>query len=123
MPRILVIDDDTALRQFIRDVLEDSGYSVEEQTDGALGLKAYQRQPADLVLTDIVMPNKEGLETIQGFRRLFPDVKIIAMSGGLSSSHFDPLPLALQFGAKRTLKKPFLMNDLLDAILKTLNGQ
>jgi DNA-binding response OmpR family regulator len=121
MLRVLVIDDDESVRSFICEVLEEKGYSVEAQSDGALGLKAYARQSADLVLTDIVMPNKEGLETIQGFHRTFPEAKIIAMSGGLNSSSFDPLPLALQFGANCILRKPFGMNELLDAISRTIS--
>ena len=121
MPRILIIDDDDALRQFLCEALQDHGYSVEEKSNGALGLKAYRMQPADVVLTDIVMPTKEGLETIQEFRRSFPDVKIIAMSGGLTTSKLDPLPIAKQFGASYILKKPFSIEELLDAIRQTIS--
>jgi len=121
MPRILIIDDDASLRSFLCEALQEHGYSVEEQSNGALGLNAYRLQPADVVLTDIVMPTKEGLETIQEFRRLFPDVKIIAMSGGLTDSNFDPLPIAKQFGARYILKKPFSIVELLNAIRQTIS--
>ena len=68
------------------------------------------------------MPTKERLETIQEFCRSFPDVKIIAMSGGLTGANFDPPPLALQFGAKHTLKKPFSPKELLEAITRTISS-
>ena len=123
MPRILVIDDDAPLRSLLREALEQNGFSVEEQSNGLLGLRAYKLLPADVVLTDIVMPDKEGLETIRDFRRSFPDAKIIAMSGGLTTSNLDPLPLAAQFGARHTLRKPFSIKELLSALAMVLESR
>ena len=120
-PRVLVIDDDAPLRSLLRDALEENGYSVEEQENGLLGLRAYKLLPADVILTDIVMPDKEGLETIRDFHRDFPDAKIIAMSGGLTTSSLDPLPLAKHFGAIHTLKKPFSITELFNALTQALS--
>lgn len=116
MTRVLVIDDDPELRQFLCESLEENGYSAEGEADGALGIRAYQRQPADIVLTDIVMPTKEGLETILEFRRRFPEATIIAMSGGLTAANYDPLPAARILGAQHTLQKPFSVKEMLDLL-------
>jgi len=82
MARILLIDDDAPVRRTLRKMLERQGYEVEEAPDGKAGLTLYQENPADLIITDLIMPEMEGIETIMELRRRFPDVKIIAMSGG-----------------------------------------
>ena len=82
MARILVIDDDYQVREMLRDTLEIAGYEVEVASDGREGLKLYHNRPTDMIITDIIMPNMDGLETITELQRNFPDTKIIAFSGG-----------------------------------------
>ena len=78
MPRILIIDDDDLIRQMLRDVLEREGYDVADASDGKQGLRVFMENPADMVVTDLVMPEKEGIEIIMELRRDFPELKIIA---------------------------------------------
>lgn len=116
MARILVVDDDHQLRSFLREVLKSKGHVVEEAADGGEGLEAYRREPADLVLCDIIMPQKEGLETIRELVKSFPGAKIIAMSGGIARSSLDPLTMAARFGSLRCLYKPFSIDALVAAV-------
>ena len=114
--RILIIDDDTSVRAVIKGALSDEGYEVLEAADGKEGLKSYQNSPTDLVITDLVMPEKEGIETIIELRREFPTVKIIAISGGNRYGIDSNLNMARRLGAKRTLTKPFKIPELLAAV-------
>ena len=82
MSRILIIEDDEHVRGMLRKMLERIGYDVFDAPDGKEGLDFYRNTPVDLVITDILMPEKEGIQTIMELRREFPDVKIIAISGG-----------------------------------------
>src|SRR5688572_234064 len=82
MQRILVIDDDEQVRALLYEILDRAGFKVVEATNGVEGLKLYRAQPADLVITDLIMPEKEGVETILELRREFPDVRVVAISGG-----------------------------------------
>ena len=116
MANILLVDDEEQLRNLLKFVLESAGHSVCEAADGNEALASYRRIPADLVVTDIIMPNKEGTETILEFRRLSRDVKIVAMSGGGRNGSQDYLKLAKSFGANLTLAKPFTNQEFLDAI-------
>jgi CheY-like chemotaxis protein len=100
--------------------LEGAGYEVAEAPDGTQGIRLYRQQPCDLVITDIIMPEKEGLETIRELRRDFPDVKILAISGGGRIRPDEYLPLAKKFGAHRTLAKPFEQKELLEAVQELL---
>jgi len=100
--------------------LERAGYEVQDAADGKYVLEAYRRNPCDLILTDLIMPQKEGLETITEVRRFNPRVKIIAMSGGGRAGPTGYLDMAKQLGAKRTLAKPFSREQLLDAIAEVL---
>jgi YesN/AraC family two-component response regulator len=93
---------------------------VREASDGNEALESYRNIPADLVVTDIIMPNKEGSETILEFRRSYGDVKIVAMSGGGRNSSQDYLKLARTFGANLTLSKPFTNQEFLDAVNSAL---
>ena len=120
MVRILVIDDDSELRTVLGVVLEGAGYEVVEAADGAEGLERYQASPTDLVLTDLIMPGQEGVETIIDLRREFPDVKIIAMSGGGRNDPRNFLDYASKLGASETLEKPFSRDLLLETISKVL---
>ncbi len=112
MARILIIDDDLPMRSTLRLALEIEGHEVQEAANGVQGIRLYQEQPADLILCDIFMPEKEGLETILELKAQFPDIKIIAMTGVTYGGVKDFLPEAEQFGAVRTLKKPFTMAEL-----------
>jgi len=120
MHRILLIEDDEPLRKMIRKVLERAGYEVQEAPNGKIGLKLYSEQPSELILTDLIMPEKEGLETIMEFRRLAAGVKIIAMSGGNRMNPKVNLAMAQKFGAARTLAKPFSHQDILEAVAEVL---
>jgi DNA-binding response OmpR family regulator len=120
MPRILVIEDNDAVRHMVRRVLVDEGYEVQEAADGRAGLNAYREQPSDLVITDIVMPDTEGLETIRELCRQYPSVKIIAMSSAGGGGPAGYLQLALKFGAGRILTKPFTHDELRAAVVEVL---
>jgi DNA-binding response OmpR family regulator len=120
VPRVLLIDDNESLRSSLHRTLVRAGYEVEDAPNGDLALRAYRRQPADVVITDIVMPDKEGLETIRELRRLYPDVKIIAISGGGTGRANDYLDLARRLGASRILAKPFLGDDILALVAEVL---
>ena len=121
MKRILVIDDDMQMRQMLRQTLERQGYEVIDAPDGKEGMRLYHQAPTDLIITDIIMPEKEGIETIVELRRDFPDVKIIAISGGsrgLNKEYY--LNLTKKLGALFTFAKPFDRKELLEAIQELL---
>ncbi|HXH83975.1 MAG TPA: response regulator [Candidatus Tectomicrobia bacterium] len=119
MARILVIDDDPDVREIVREALEAAGHEVREADDGDGGLALLRQSPADLVITDIFMPGKEGLETILDVRQEFPGIKIIAISGGGGLRTLDYLPAAREFGAILAIPKPFDC-DLLVAAVRDL---
>ncbi len=120
MARILVIDDDDQIRAMLQQRLEREGHKVVSAGDGKLGMKLFREEPAELVITDIIMPEKEGIETIMELRRDFPEVKIIAISGGGKVSPDEYLHIAEKFGAHRTLAKPFGREELLKAVQELL---
>ena len=120
MQRVLVIDDDEQVRALLNEILDRAGFQVLEATNGSEGLKLYRRQPADLVITDLIMPEKEGVETIMELRRQFPDARIIAISGGERNAGRDYLPIAAKLGARRTVAKHFSRQEILDAVRETL---
>jgi len=105
MQRILVIDDDPLVRRTMERLLQKSGYEVRLAVDGIEGLRAFRTQRPDLVITDIIMPQKEGLDTIRLLRTWSPDVKIIAISGGSGTSDADFLKKAAELGASAILAK------------------
>ena len=114
--RILVVDDDEVVRNVFRRTLEETGYEITEAPNGKVACRLYRKEPFDLIILDIVMPEKEGLETIQDLRRDFPDVKIIAVSGGGRVGAEDYLNMARQLGAVRALEKPISSRQLLETI-------
>jgi CheY-like chemotaxis protein len=120
MQRVLVIDDDEQVRALLYEILDRAGFAVIEATNGAEGLKLYRSQPADLVITDLIMPEMEGVETILELRREFPDARVVAISGGGRNGAGDYLPIAAQLGARRTVAKPFSRHDILDAVRDSL---
>lgn len=122
MTRVLIIDDDTDLRMTLREILEQACYAVVEASNGQEGLQRYVVVPTDVVLLDILMPEREGLETIRALRRLNPQVRIIAMSGGGQTGSMDFLHVATALGAQRALRKPFRQQELLDAVRDLTQG-
>jgi DNA-binding response OmpR family regulator len=116
MKRILLVDDNEPFRRGLGLTLERAGYEVQSAPDGAVALKLFREFPADLVITDLIMPEKEGLETIMDLRRLQPELKIIAMSGGGRIDPNDYLPIAKKLGAALTLSKPFSTGEILEAV-------
>ena len=116
MAQILLVEDEEQLRSMLRIVLEDAGHEVEEAGNGKEAEDSYRRRSAELLITDIVMPGEEGIETIIKFRNSFPDVKIIAMSGGGRTDAQNYLDLAKRLGADHTLAKPFSNGDLLTSV-------
>jgi len=113
MARILIVDDEDMVRLTLRKFLETAGHEVFEAENGEKGLKAFQDQPADLVITDIIMPEKEGIETIVDLKKEVPDLPIIAISGGGRIGNMDFLEIAGKLGARHVLSKPFDRQELL----------
>lgn len=120
MPRILIIDDDEGLRRVLGQILVRAGYLVTAAVDGGEGLKSFRNEPVDLVVCDLIMPDKEGLETISALRKEFPAVKIIAISGGARVTGYDFLPAASGLGANVALAKPFTREHILETVEQLL---
>ncbi|MGE5270979.1 MAG: response regulator [Thiohalocapsa sp.] len=114
MATIIVVDDEPDLRRLVRYVLEDAGHTVIEFVDGRGAIEHLKRESADLLITDIFMPNFEGLETIRMVRTLRPELPILAISG-LLNERSDYLGVAARFGADATLRKPFEPSELIEA--------
>src|SRR5512138_3443667 len=115
--RVLVVDDNPAMRESLERVLSQAGYDVQTARDGREAVDLQSSRPADVLLTDIFMPDRDGLETIQLFRKQYPSMGIIAMSG---DAHFpvqtDYLGVAEVAGANFTLRKPFQPQLLLEKL-------
>lgn len=118
MEQIVVVDDNADMRGYLGDFLTSAGYRVHEAANGSTVMEWLERNPVDLVITDVVMPIKEGIETICDVRRLFPAIKIIAISG---YGHY--LVLAGKLGADRVLAKPFGIKELSAAIDVLLHSE
>ncbi|MBW2107814.1 MAG: response regulator [Deltaproteobacteria bacterium] len=117
MPRILVIDDDKQVLTSLRELFRYEGYEVLEAADGKEGLRLCAEQAVDVVITDILMPEKDGLETIAALRRNHPGVPIIAMSGGGNLvGSTDCLIMGGMMGAQAILTKPFSADEVLTTI-------
>jgi DNA-binding response OmpR family regulator len=116
MARVLVVDDECQMRELLRQALERHGHVVDEAGDGKEALQHFAEQRPDIVLTDLVMPGKEGIETIQALRRQSPTMPIIAMSGGGRVGPDEYLSLAGLLGANRTFAKPFRLEEILTAV-------
>jgi YesN/AraC family two-component response regulator len=120
MLQILIIDDEEQIRAVFKEMLGRSGYMVSEASNGEEGLILQREKPADLIITDIVMPHKEGLETIREIRQEFPEVKIVAISGGGEIGSDQYLDVAKQFGVVCTLQKPIRLEELLGTVERLL---
>ncbi len=122
MPTILLVDDDDLLRDALHQTLVRAGYDVEDASDGAAALRVYRERSRDVVITDIVMPDMEGLDMMRALRAHDLDVKIIAMSGGGFGRADDYLKLAQKLGATRVLKKPFSGAEIVALVAEVLAG-
>jgi CheY-like chemotaxis protein len=115
--RVLVVDDDPEMRGAVERILSAAGYAVELAADGDQAIAAQRARPADVVITDVFMPTRDGLETIQFFHAQYPDLPIIAMTGGSPTGRMDEyLEVAKVAGARATLRKPFAAQALLDSL-------
>ncbi len=121
--RVLVADDDAQMRGLLRQTLELEGYEVMEASNGKEAITLYHGSPTDIIITDLIMPEKEGMELITELRSDFPEVKIIAISGGGRLGAEEYLPMAKGLGAVRTFSKPFNREDLLAAVQEILSSR
>jgi len=123
MARILVLDDVPEIVRSLHRILEPAGYEVVGATTARDALQALNKRPADLVITDIFMPDRDGLEFIQDLRARYPDIKILAMSGGTDNFPADSfLTVARHFGSQRSIMKPFEPAALLQAVSELLSS-
>lgn len=116
MAQILVIDDEFEVRSTIRFMLEREGHEVTEALDGQEGMELFLKKPADLIITDILMPNQDGIETLLQLHADHPNIPVIVISGN-ATEHLD---LASEFGANSVLHKPFKYKELTDAVNQAL---
>ncbi|MBI1777298.1 MAG: response regulator [Proteobacteria bacterium] len=123
MASVLVIDDDAAARRLFAQVLSREGHVIRTSADGQLGLEQFKQARPDVVVTDLIMPNREGIETIRAMRAFDPSVPIIAMSGNTGAKLMNFLKLAKVSGATLTLEKPFRPSELVAAVSKVLGRQ
>lgn len=123
MARILVVDDDDSVRRSLRKTLEFLGHEVEEAVDGRAALEAYRAHPADLVITDVYMPDTDGIEGTIRLLMEFPDAKVIVMTGGGWVKREDMLADAKQLGASGSLPKPFTVEEVANTVRQVLAGR
>jgi len=119
MVEILIIDDESQIRRLISRILRGAGHSVREAENGSEGLRLFEERRPALVVTDIVMPETEGIEMIRTMHRAAPEMPILAVSGGSSPVY---LRAATELGAMAALEKPFFPDQLLAAVTKLLAG-
>ena len=122
MTRILIAEDDQDLRAVLRMFLESAGYAVEAVPDGEKAIRAQQERPADVLVTDIFMPDRDGLETLEYFRTHHPGVPIIAISGRKEGHQTDHLAVAKYAGADAVLRKPFEIGQLMERLQVLVPG-
>lgn len=120
MQKILIIDDEPHILLMLKKMLERAGYEIDIASNGNEGLELFKSKPADLVITDIIMPDKEGLETIREMKRLQSELRIIAMSGGGKISADNYLETAKIFGASKVLEKPFTQQQMVSSVRSLL---
>jgi CheY-like chemotaxis protein len=121
MPRILVIDDEPLIRSTVVTILTREGFSVEAASDGVAGIAMFHKNPPDVVITDMFMPNKDGIEIVMELKRSsYPRTKIIAMTGGGQTRMMEVASAAKLLGANHILHKPFERESLLAAVYAAL---
>ena len=118
MASILIVDDDDLVRSFLRSILEQDGHQVREAPNGKAGLNSYRQSPADLVITDIFMPDHDGMDVTLELTRQFLDARVIAMTGATGDQNF--LSVAKLFGARDVLEKPFTVEEVRRMVQYTL---
>ena len=123
MAKILITDDDRQVRALLRILLGQEGHETVEAADGCEALAACRRETFDLLLCDLFMPKKEGLETIREVKRAFPNLKVMAMSGGSRCGRLDALDMAQVMGADAVLRKPYNREKLFLAIEHAITGR
>lgn len=122
MKRILIIEDDAVTRQFLMETLESCGYHLAEAGNGKEGLMLHRNHPFDLVITDIIMPEMEGLETITALKEHHPGVQIIAISGGGRGRAGEYLSMAEHLGAHRVFNKPLDPEEISSTVVQMLDA-
>ena len=120
MAHILIIDDDELIRITLHTILERVGYETTMATNGRDGLTKFKARPADLIILDMIMPEKGGIEVLTEFRQVQPDVKIIAISGGVWGKAIDYLETLKDLGADHCLAKPIGRDELLEVVGRLL---
>ena len=121
MSRVLVIDDEPYILLMLKKLFEKEGFEVDIAINGDEGIRMFAKYPADVIITDIVMPEKEGLETIREFKQTNPDLKIIAISGGGRIDSKEYLDSARLFGASKIFRKPFKQREMVNAVHELLS--
>ncbi|MCP9440847.1 MAG: response regulator [Nitrospira sp.] len=119
MASILIVDDEEPVRTLLRRVLEKDGHTVSEAANGAIALALYRQNPADLVITDILMPERDGMAVLLDLTKEFLDAKVIAMTGASGDQHL--LRVAKLFGARAVIKKPFAVEEIRRLVRFTLD--
>jgi DNA-binding NtrC family response regulator len=120
--RILIVDDDASIRRTLNLMLSRAGYEVTQAADGSEALKLWRDRGGDLVITDLHMPEKDGIETIMELLSHSPGMRIIAMSGGGQTKRLDLLGNATMLGAVLTIEKPFTLTEMLTLVDRALKG-
>ncbi len=121
MAKVLVVDDEDNMRFIIREMLEQDSHEVSEATSGAEAMVEFRRAPVALIITDLVMPDKNGLDLIMDIKQNFPDVNILAISGGGGvNGRFDYIPIAELIGASSVMRKPFKLTELREKVKSML---
>jgi DNA-binding NtrC family response regulator len=123
MTKILIIDDDALVRTTLEYLLRDAGYEISTAEDGMRGMAMFRSEQPDLVITDIIMPEQEGIQTINEMRKAKPDAKIIAISGSRRIGNVDFLKMARSLGAMDVVSKPFDADELLTIVENCLAGR
>ncbi len=120
--RIMVVDDDAGIRRVLHILLSRAGYQVSQARDGVEALRLWRDAGSDLVITDLHMPEKDGIEMIIELLSYNPDVRIIAMSGGGQTKRLDLLGNAALLGAVHTIEKPFTLSEMMNTVRRALAG-
>jgi len=120
MTRVLVIDDDAYMRELICYVLEDCPYEVAEAASGEQGLLSQDSQPAQVVITDMGLPDCDGLDVIWALRRKYPETQVMAISGGGVVAEEELFPKARAMGVRYTFTKPFHLHHMLDGLAELI---
>ena len=118
--RVLIVDDDEQIRVLLQQMMEWAGFEVLVAENGKIAMQMQSRQPADLVITDLIMPEQEGLETISRLKKDYAGIKIIAISGGGRIGPEAYLPAALELGADLVFSKPFDVQEVVDSVKELL---